>query len=217
MLFVLGGLGAALIAAAASSEPPKGMALLKLPTTKEALAAELTFVGGWKVTVTTKGAVVKPGTYDVKSVVLMMADDRKNVWQLAGGEKAGNLERFMVDADQEKVLDVGPPILFRMRAWRPGADTPVHITVDAVGRSRESYFPGAAPPGQRAQPLAFQVVDEDGKTVLASGRMTFADGVSSHSWQPARGYAGKFTVKIAPEMGPFEWKYYEDYTGAAAR
>ena len=207
----------ALIAAGAVSEPPKGMAVLKLPTTKEGLVAELTFVGGGKAAVTTKGVVVRPGTYDVKSVVLAMADDKKNVWHLAGGERAGNLERFMVDADQEKVLDVGPPILFRLRAWRPEEDGPVHITLDVIGRSRESYFPGAAPAGQRPVTPAFQILDEGGKAVLASGRFNYSDGMARYDWQPAKGYRGKFTVQIKPEMGPFEWKYYDDYTGTAAR
>ncbi len=208
---------AALIAARAGSEPPKGMAVLKLPSTKEGLVAELTFVGGGKAAVTAKGVVVKPGTYDVKSIVLAMQDEKKTVWHLTGGDRPGNLDRFMVDADQEKVLDVGPPILFRLRAWRPEEDGPVHITLDVVGRSRESYFPGASPAGQRPVTPAFQVLDEDGKSVLASGRLTYSDGMGRYDWQPARGYRGKFSVQLKPEMGPFEWKYHVDYTGTAVR
>ena len=202
----------ALMAAVALSDPPKGKATLKLPEKKAGLTAELTTTSG-KLAVTSKGVNVKPGTYDVKLVVLSMADDKKNVWTLTSTSNVGSLERFMVDEGQEKIVDVGPPIFFRMRAWRPGVESEVNITCDVVGRSGELYNPGAASAGHKPEPVAYQVVDEDGKTVLASGHMAFKSNMASAVWNPPKGYTKKFTVKIAPEMGPFEWKYFESYTG----
>jgi hypothetical protein len=104
-----------------------------------------------------------------------------------------------------------------MRAWRPSATSVVNITVQAFGNVGEVYYPGAFTGAQPPPPPAFQVLDEDGKKVLASGRLTYSKGTSSFAWQPPAGYKGKFTVQIKPAMGPFEWKYEDEYTGAAQR
>ena len=215
--FVVSAVAVALAASALLSAPPKGMAALKLPAAKEGLTCELTFKDGSRVTFTSKGSSVRPGTYDVKTVVILKQDDKKTLWRMSGSEKMGTLDRFMVDEGQEKVLDVGPPILFAMRAWRPSATSVVNITVEASGNCGEVYYPGAYTGAQPPPPPALQVLDEDGKKVLATGRLVYSKGTSSYTWQPPAGYKGKFTVQIKPAMGPFEWKYEESYTGAAVR
>jgi len=188
--------------AAASREPTT----LKLADVMEDTALELKFENGMKVTVTTKGTRIPPGTYWVKSLRLFKKDEKGRVWEMRCTGDFGSLKNITVAAEQEKVLLLGPTIALRLGARRgEGTEASiVRVRLSAAGVASESYFPGAHLNGRRAPAPTFRITDEDGKA-LAAGRFEVSGNTCTYDWYIPRGYKGRYNIEIEPTLGPFKW------------
>jgi len=192
-----------LLAAATWCAPAKP-AVVKLP--KGDFALELTFEDGTKLNVTNKGTPLRAGTYTVKSLCLYKKDEKNRVWELHGAGPLGTMDSVTVEAEQEKILDPGPPIAFRVGAYQP-KDRPGAVVIEVMvhGKYGEGYYPGAFLGRNRPPAPAFRVLNDAGKTVLA-GEITVGKGAGgSYVWNPPAGLTGKFKIEVKPFMGPFEW------------
>jgi len=174
--------------------------------TAEGVTAVFTFEKGVKLKVTTKGSPLKAGTYWTKSLTIHKKDDKGKTWELRGTKRFGSVKVVMVNPGQEKILFMGPPIAVLVNAT-VGKNAPpgiVRLSLAAVGRSSEGYYPGAYLDGKKPPLPAFRITDADGK-VLASGRFAMTDRRCSYDWKYPRGFTGHFNIDVKPTMGPFKW------------
>ena len=186
----------------ASREP----ATVKL--TAEDATLEITFEGGRKLVVTSKGSKLPPGTHLVKSVRLFRKDEEGRVWELRCTQQLTTLQSITVAPGQEKILDTGKkPIHFDYFIWPNTRNGALHVLFrfTARGGYGEVYYPGAIL-GRKVPPMpAYRITDENGK-VLAEGRLKHeSTDVGTYSWPVPAGLTGNCTIEIKPNMGPFEW------------
>ena len=184
---------------------PKQPATLKL--IRDDLTVRITLENNLKLKVTSKGTPLKAGTYWVKSVRVYKKDEKNKTWGLHGMEALGTIKTITVAAGQEKILDCGPPINFHVYA-RQGKGAESHIvkmTLTAVGRYGELYWPGAFLGRKKPPAPAFKILDEDDQ-ILHSGRFNVApNGRCSYTWRRG-GFKGKFKIQLKPTLGPFKWR-----------
>jgi len=207
---------ALLVAVAATCLAPRGSDAAGKPATlrllQEGLALELTLDNRTKVTVTTKPTPIAPGQYTVKSARLMKQDDKKRTWELRVDGTFSTLETLAVEAEQDKVIDVGEPILLDCFVWdtgkRSGNTKDVLLRVTAYGKYSEIYFPGAYLAGKKPPAPAWKFLSADGK-VLGQGQFgsSTGDGRVQATVKVPKDYKGLTKVELTPIMGPFEWKY----------
>ncbi|HUV39573.1 MAG TPA: hypothetical protein VMY39_08150, partial [Planctomycetota bacterium] len=120
----------------------------------------------------------------------------------------GSVKVVMVAPGQEKILDMGPPIGMVLIS-RTGQNVPpgiVRFTLGVVGRSSESYYPGAFLAGKKPPAPALRITDPDGKVLETVRFNVTAAGACSFDWRYPKDFTGPFDVKIDPVMGPFKWE-----------
>ena len=180
---------------------------------QEGLILELTLDNNrTKVTVTSRPTPIAPGQYTVKAARLMKQDDKKRTWELRVDSTFSTLETIAVEAEQDKVIDTGEPILLDCFVWdtgkRSGNTKDVLLRVTAYGKYSEIYFPGAYLAGRKPPAPAWKFLAADGK-VLAQGQFggSNGDGRVQAIVKVPKDYSGLTRVELTPVMGPFEWKY----------
>ena len=201
-------LAAALLLLFAHAAPAASKAPATLKLTRDDLTAHITFENKQKLKVTSRGTRLKAGTYWVKSVRVFKKDEKKRIWGLHGMEALGTMKTITVAAGQEKILDCGPPINFHLWA-RQGKDAERHLvkmTLSAVGRYGEIYWPGAFLGRKKPPAPTFRIVDEDDKLLHSGKFKVAASGRCSYSWRFPPGFKGKFKIELKPTLGPFKWR-----------
>ncbi len=181
---------------------------------QEGIVAEIVFEKGPKLMLTTKPVPLPEGEYKVKSIKLRKQDDKKQTWERQGDGRLSTIETVAVEAEQEKVIDVGEPILFDCFIWANGKTLgdkkAVILKVTAIGHYSEVYYPGAIVGGKRPLPPAWKLIaSADGK-ILGQGQFVekkFGGSVEPVTIYIPNDYHGKAKMELTPTMGPFEWKY----------
>jgi hypothetical protein len=115
---------------------------------------------------------------------------------------------LMVEAEQDKVIDPGPPISFQ--GWCRQMDPPDQETVTlgftAHGRYGEVYWPGAFLGGKRPPAPMFKLTAEDGKVLFTAPFNVEKSGQCKYAWRIPKGWKGKYRIEISASFGPFEYK-----------
>jgi hypothetical protein len=193
------------------SAPAKGGTTIQLGS--EGIAAEITLKDGSRITLTAKPQSIRPGTYQVKLLVISKQDEKKNVWRLYASESLNTMETIMVEEGQQKIVDCGPPVVFSFYGKQMPNKT-VHFGGSGTGKYSEVYYPCAFAGGQPVIPPpgpTFELRDEAGKPIGA-GRFTVAakSGGLVADWTYPKDFKGKYTMVLKPALGPFEWKLVDN-------
>jgi len=193
----------------ALTAPPAGAASKEPATVKlnrENVAMRITFNDNRTITVTDKGTKLAPGMYMVKSLMLVMKDNRGRTCQLRSAGKLNGMTGLTVAAAQEKVLDTGPPVALKVQAYA-GKDERgqrIRIYFHVEGEYGECYHPGAWVGGKPPPRPVYRVKNESGK-VVHTGHLTPKRGACSTDWYLPGPFKGKLTVEVRAKMGPFKW------------
>ena len=175
----------------------------------EGLVAQFLLDKGGRLTVTEKGTPLPAGTYTIKALSVFKKDEKGKVWEvrycITTGEEAG--ATLIVDAEQDKVVDVGPPV--SIQGWTRQGDPPkqenVRFGFGAHGRfGRLLVQPMAFLGGRAAPPPTFKVVTLDGKVIHQGVFAVNSSGAMNYDWKPGA-FKGKYKLQITATFGPFEW------------
>jgi len=191
-------------AASAAAKKPASVKLLR-----DDLTAVITLDSGKTLKITSKGIKLAPGTYFVKSIGILKKDQKKRTWQLRSiPNRLGGMKTITVAAEQEKILDLGPPL--NLHGWCRQGDPPktdtVNITFTTHGRYGVIYYPGAYR-GKKPPPVpVFRLLTPDG-TKIHEGRFTVtaSNGGCRYVWKPGR-FKGKYMIEIKASFGPYKYK-----------
>ena len=173
----------------------------------ENIVAEIAFERGPKLTLTSKPSPLAEGTYTVKTLSVFQKDDKGKVWELrAIPEQLGSLATITVDAEQEKIVDVGPPLSFH--GWSRQGDPPkqdiVHLGFTAIGRMTVRYVPSVFLGGRRGPGPTLRLLTPEGKLIHQAAFSVAKDGQCTYEWKPGA-FRGKYKVAIDASFGAFEW------------
>ena len=102
----------------------------------------------------------------------------------------------------------GPPLIVRTNV-RKISNSQLSIGITVEGQAGEKYIGGAKKNGMLEPEPQFIIVDEKAR-ILGGGIFEYGRGsMCRYSWRVPRGFSGKFQVKVAINLGPFEAEHEE--------
>ena len=133
---------------------------------------------------------------------LSETDENGNTWtlELIKGQPLSRIHK----SDKEP----GPPLIIRTNV-RKINNSQLSIGITVEGQAGEKYISGVIKNGMLEPEPQFIIVDEKGR-ILGGGIFEYGRGsMCRYSWRVPRRFWGKFQVKIAINLGPFEAEHEE--------
>ena len=133
---------------------------------------------------------------------LSETDENGNTWtlDLIRGQPLSRIHK----SDKEP----GPPLTVRTNV-RKISNSQLSVGITVEGQAGEKYIGGAKKNGKQEPEPQFIIVDEKGR-ILGGGKFEYGQGSMCRcSWRVPRRFRGKFQVKVAINLGPFEARHEE--------
>ena len=133
---------------------------------------------------------------------LSETDENGNEWtlDLIRGQPLSRIHK----SDKEP----GPPLTVRTNV-RKISNSQLSVGITVEGQAGEKYIGGAKKNGKQEPEPQFIIVDEKGR-ILGGGKFEYGQGSMCRcSWRVPRRFRGKFQVKVAINLGPFEARHEE--------
>jgi hypothetical protein len=134
--------------------------------------------------------------------VLSETDEAGNTWtlDLIKGQPLSRIH----NSDKKP----GPPLIIRTNI-RKINNSQLSIGITVEGQAGEKYIGGVIKNGMLEPEPQFIIVDEKGR-ILGGGIFEYGRGsMCRYSWRIPRRFWGKFQVKVAINLGPFEAEHEE--------
>jgi len=133
---------------------------------------------------------------------LSETDENGNTWtlDLIRGQPLSRIHK----SDKEP----GPPLIVRTNV-RKISNSQLSIGITVEGQAGEKYIGGAKKNGKLEPEPRFIIVDEKAR-IISRGKFEYGRGsMCRYSWRVPRRFWGKFQVKVAINLGPFDAEHEE--------